>query len=672
MTTHTQNNWPIWLKETDDQLRRGKHIILYGNVDDCFLGDSATLISLSQYLDKYFISSGYENILHYDIVDGLRWSGHSPTGRNIESSTKTRADGARTPEQDDFSRFSSENQEETRQEGTSDAFRGGENLRAPNEVADYLRGEIFVQRAVPSVVVFEYSDKLFTDTQRQDRMERELVVTLKKCIAEAVETDSPKMTGRKNSMVIVASQLGALPTWFYQEHPLLALIEIRKPSKPEREDYIKHIYPVITDNKPLPPDVQSEIIVQFTELTYDLTLHDLDAIEKMCVAEKITVETSQEMKKLITSYRFGLPEDPWEAFNAQTIKDAPEKMRNDVIGQDHAVTAIVDMLKSANVGVTLSPTTNQSGKPRGVFFFVGPTGVGKTALAKSLARLIFHDEHRMKSFDMSEYSLEHAAEKLTGSPPGFIGYEAGGQLTNYMRENPFSVLLFDEIEKADQKVWDKFLQILEDGRLTDSKGQTSYFSQSVIIFTSNIGSDTFAKKYGLLHEPPKYDDVQKHYSHSVTTSADNIGIDKKHAASSEPPKPSEVQEHYLESVKRHFKTKIGRPEILNRIGDDNILVFDILRPEFIDPIAKKFLNALAQSAYAKKLWTCIFDKSVCEVIKSQVVEKCLFDGGRGVRNKLEELVQKQLNVWLFDNSPAPGTTLRLSLSPQGHLLVKKQ
>jgi ATP-dependent Clp protease ATP-binding subunit ClpA len=140
------------------------------------------------------------------------------------------------------------------------------------------------------------------------------------------------------------------------------------------------------------------------------------------------------------------------------------------------------MLTNAKVGISMSQVSGRNSKPKGVFFFVGPTGVGKMELAKSLSRLIFGDEEAFLRFDMSEYKEEHAAEKLAGAPPGFVGYEEGGQLTNKILERPYRILLFDEIEKAHPKVLDKFLQILEDGRLTDGKGQTAYFNQTVIIW----------------------------------------------------------------------------------------------------------------------------------------------------------------------------------------------
>jgi ATP-dependent Clp protease ATP-binding subunit ClpA len=128
-----------------------------------------------------------------------------------------------------------------------------------------------------------------------------------------------------------------------------------------------------------------------------------------------------------------------------------------------------------------------SNRPKGVLFFAGPTGVGKTELAKTITEFIFGSEHNYIRFDMSEFSQEHADQRLVGAPPGYVGYEVGGELTNAIRQRPFSVVLFDEIEKAHPKILDIFLQILDDGRLTSGRGETAYFSESLIIFTSNLG-----------------------------------------------------------------------------------------------------------------------------------------------------------------------------------------
>ena len=161
-------------------------------------------------------------------------------------------------------------------------------------------------------------------------------------------------------------------------------------------------------------------------------------------------------------YKLGVTDDPWRKLDREKLRGAEDFVRDRVKGQQHAVTHMLDIVKRAVTGIG----GRRGGRPRGVLFFAGPTGVGKTELAKTLTQLIFGDERAYIRFDMSEFAAEHADQRLLGAPPGYIGYDAGGELTNAVREKPFSVVLFDEIEKAHPRILDKFLQILEDGRLT--------------------------------------------------------------------------------------------------------------------------------------------------------------------------------------------------------------
>src|SRR6185312_6940135 len=194
------------------------------------------------------------------------------------------------------------------------------------------------------------------------------------------------------------------------------------------------------------------------DLTDGLTAWDLEAIRRTSRAERIPVVGP---KALVDYYKYGRRDDPWERLDPARIRTAREQLSRRVIGQAAAVDAVVRMLLSARVGISLAGGSAKAGKPKGTFFFVGPTGVGKTELAKALCEFLFGDDTAFARFDMSEYAEQHAAEKLTGSPPGYVGYEEGGHLTNRVRERPFSLLLFDEIEKAHGRVMDKFLQVLE-------------------------------------------------------------------------------------------------------------------------------------------------------------------------------------------------------------------
>jgi ATP-dependent Clp protease ATP-binding subunit ClpB len=267
------------------------------------------------------------------------------------------------------------------------------------------------------------------------------------------------------------------------------------------------------------------------------------------------------------------------------------------------------------MGLTGAQARSVGNRPRGVLFFAGPTGVGKTELAKTLTQLIFGDERAYIRFDMSEFAEEHTGARLLGAPPGYIGYDAGGELTNAMRDKPFSVVLFDEIEKAHPRILDKFLQILEDGRLTDGRGETAYFSEAILVFTSNLGIYV--------------EDAQGQRVQSV--------------------KPGDAQE-VVESrvrgaIEDYFKFRLSRPEILNRIGD-NIVVFGFITPE----IGAQIFDGMLRNVLARVRDEHKIELTVAQPVLDRLRELCIHDlsnGGRGIGNHLESLFVNPLSRALF-------------------------
>ena len=604
-----------WMTELDKQLRRGKHVLLYGNVEDRYeLNDRYD--PLDKCLDSYFRDRGYCGIIHYDIAE---------KGRVFPEASK--------------------------------------NVFRTCDSVDQIRRHLVDQDDNPVAAVFEYTDRMSGNPQQQTEAERKELILLKKTFTQARRITPEKLqehsalsieelSGRRNCMIFVASSLQALPSWFYQDHPSLALIRIPRPESQQRETFINRFFDKFAEIDISESDKKA-IRQTFIDNTEDLTISDMISIARTAQSEHRICKSAQEMKDLIFYYRYGAMDDPWEEFNREKIRDAYTEISKRVIGQDSAVSRIVNMLKLANVGITMSPSSGSGGgKPKGVFFFVGPTGVGKTELAKALAQQIFGDENRMHRFDMSEYAEKHAAEKLTGSPPGYVGYEEGGQLTNFVRENPCSILLFDEIEKADGGVLDKFLQILEDGRLTDGKGLTVYFNQSIIIFTSNIGAESLLNIEGM----------------------DNV--------SDESPAYEDVRRHFYSEVQRHFVEKLGRPEIFNRLGN-NILGFDLLRPKHIKGIFKKFMRNLEKSAEShnfklayKNASGTVTDKSEESLLCQWIIEIMkqrgnLLYGGRRIRVQMEENIEQPLAGWIFDNAPEEGAVLILDFK-DGKLTIEQE
>ena len=191
----------------------------------------------------------------------------------------------------------------------------------------------------------------------------------------------------------------------------------------------------------------------------------------------------------VVSYKTGIPLGKIQAQEKEKLLNMDLYLKKRVVGQDHAIKAVADSILESRSGL------NKKGQPIGSFFFLGPTGTGKTELAKSTAEFLFNDENAMIRFDMSEFKEEHSAALLYGAPPGYVGYEEGGMLVNKIRQKPYSVLLFDEIEKAHPSVFDTFLQILDEGHMHDRLGKEGDFSNALIIFTSNIGSEWIAEQF---------------------------------------------------------------------------------------------------------------------------------------------------------------------------------
>src|SRR3954452_20102098 len=217
---------------------------------------------------------------------------------------------------------------------------------------------------------------------------------------------------------------------------------------------------------------------------------DLPALEKeleerdsqQAAGSMVKEEVDEDDVAAVVGRWTGIPVDRLLEGETEKLVQMESRLHRRVVGQDEAVEAVANALRRARTGL------QDPNRPIGSFVFLGPTGVGKTELARALAEFMFDDEHAMVRLDMSEYQEKHAVSRLIGAPPGYVGYEEGGQLTEPVRRRPYSVILFDEVEKAHPDVWNVLLQVLDDGRLTDGQGLTVDFKNTVIILTSNVGS----------------------------------------------------------------------------------------------------------------------------------------------------------------------------------------
>jgi ATP-dependent Clp protease ATP-binding subunit ClpB len=289
----------------------------------------------------------------------------------------------------------------------------------------------------------------------------------------------------------------------------------------------------------------------------------------------------------------------------QKLVTMEERLGQRVIGQAQALTAVANAVRRARAGL------QDPNRPIGSFIFLGPTGVGKTETARALAEFLFDDERAMVRLDMSEYMEKHSVARMIGAPPGYVGYEEGGQLTEAVRRRPYSVVLFDEIEKAHSDVFNVLLQILDDGRLTDSKGRTVDFKNTVLIMTSNLGS----------HE------IQE------------AGSDE-----------AQMRKTVLEELRSHFK-----PEFLNRI--DDVVIFQTLTREHISTIIDLQLERL-RATLAERNLTLVLEQSAKELLTRDGYDYSY--GARPLKRAIQTYIQNPLAVKLLKGEILPGQTVRVS------------
>ena len=314
----------------------------------------------------------------------------------------------------------------------------------------------------------------------------------------------------------------------------------------------------------------------------------------------------------------GIPVQRLLESELQKLLQMEERLRERVVGQDPAVRAVSDAVRRARAGL------QDPNRPIGSFLFLGPTGVGKTELARALAQFLFDDEHSITRLDMSEYMEKHSVSRLIGSPPGYVGFEEGGQLTEAVRRRPYSVVLLDEIEKAHPDVSQVLLQILEDGRLTDGQGRTVDFKNSLVVMTSNIGSEMILEAGGAGGEV--------------------------------------MRNRLLAALHGHF-----RPELLNRI--DEILVFEPLGPEALREIVGLELRKVERRLRERDL-TFVADPEVLDLLAREGYDPVF--GARPLRRLIERRVQNPLARSILKGEWKPGDTIRVRVGEaEGGLLFER-
>jgi ATP-dependent Clp protease ATP-binding subunit ClpB len=365
-------------------------------------------------------------------------------------------------------------------------------------------------------------------------------------------------------------------------------------------------------------DYEREANLKIEKVKLEKELKELESKK----AEELVV-TWDDVAQVVSEWT-GIPVSKLREEEVEKLLKLEEELHKRVIDQEHAVVAVSEAIRRARAGL------KDPKRPIASFLFLGPTGVGKTELSKALAELLFGDEDALIRLDMSEFKEEHSVAKLIGAPPGYVGYEEGGKLTEAVRRKPYSVILLDEVEKAHPRVFDLFLQVLDDGRLTDSHGRTVDFRNTVIIMTSNIGSQ---------------------YLLSIPVDGDEERVQKEF---------EKAKEKVLEELRYHF-----RPEFLNRI--DEIIVFKPLTMKELFQIIDLLVAGINKRLAERNISIELTDKAKEHLVKLGYDPAY---GARPLKRTLQKHLETPLANLIIKGEIKDGQRVLVDLSEEGNLVFK--
>jgi hypothetical protein len=591
---------PRWIQDLERLLPIRSQFVVSGNIRDSFPtplqdGQTLTLAPLIRCLWSSLANQGYQFLLIYDPIDGVRPYPNEP--RVVELATRL---------------FDLK-------------LQGGCMAASLESLVDIMKA-VSSQREARCALVIDFASRLARQADHLDGAEHRFFLASQRLslIANPTMIRSDALSSAAappahlakplfNPVVWLVNRQQDLPSWLTLDSARVASLVIGQPDYQTRQQAAKLLADLFAGYARATPEQKEKFASDFADMTDGLNLSAMQDIGRMADRQEIALGNVDDA---VQCFKVGVMENPWkQTYLREKIATAQKFIEARVRGQHRAITKTIDILMRSVMGLTGAQARGRGSRPRGVLFFAGPTGVGKTELAKTLTQLVFGDERAYIRFDMSEFAEEHAGARLLGAPPGYVGYDAGGELTNAVRAKPFSVILFDEIEKAHPRILDKFLQILEDGRLTDGRGDTTYFTESIIIFTSNLGIYV-------------EDESGRRVQNVQTTDS-----------------PDVVEERVKNAIQDHFKFRLSRPEILNRLGD-NIVVFGFITPE----IAAQIMDGMLANVVARVHEEHRVNLVIPESVRGKLLQECTSDmsnGGRGIGNRLESALINPLSRALF-------------------------
>lgn len=636
--THSDRlaGWPTFVRELEGTLAVHAQYVLHGNIRDLYLvpgdedGTAARLEPITSVLWEALRRSGYRCLIGFDTVDGL--SLHSPD--TAEAAGQVLGAGVL---------------------GTQPSL---EKLRAHLSTVVSPAAELEPitlpdgREAPPprprAAMLIDYASRIPRVPGSLDQTERDFFLFCQKLANTArplPALEGPRPYALFNPIIWLSDGERDLPQWLAAGTERIRTIGLSLPGLDERHSAARLLARRFGVRNPAAGSPDARLIDRFALETDGMTLHAMREATRLAYDRQMGFD---RLPDAVRVYKLGIADNPWEGVRlreriragAAPDPDGPGpslhkgtslSLHRRVKGQTAAVNKTLDILMRAALGLSGSQATSSGSRPRGVLFFAGPTGVGKTELAKSVAHLLFGDTESYLRFDMSEFSASHAADRLVGAPPGYVGFEAGGELTSAVRRRPFRVVLFDEIEKAHSAVLDKFLQILEDGRLTDGQGVTTYFSECVLVFTSNLGI---------------VETDQRTNEKTVRVSTE-MGLSYE-----------QLRAVILAGIEREFKVVMGRPELLNRFGD-NIVIFDFISAPTAGKIFDSQLANILRRVGEEQQITVEVPTDIRDELRKHCTQN-LDNGGRGIGNALESAFINPLARGLFSRGLAAGSTVRIT------------
>lgn len=577
-----------WLQDLQRLLAIRSQFVISGSIRDSFLtpvGETQALVPLARALWEALRQRDFRFLLIFDPADGLRVYPDEPVAKELACRL-----------------FDLK-------------LCDGYQMMSLESLAKLMK-RVSAERDARCALVLDFASRLTRHSEQLSEAEHRFFIAAEKLSLYAAPV-VPRETGGQplfNPVCWLVNRAQDLPSWLTLDSERIASLVIAKPDYETRHAAASQLAALFAGYNEASPAAREQFLKSFTEGTEGMSLTALSDITELADRQQLGIRMIDDA---VRCYKVGALDNPWRKdYLREKIRNAHQFIEDRVKGQHPAVVKTLDILKRSVMGLTGAQARSGGSRPRGVLFFAGPTGVGKTELAKTLTQLVFGDERAYLRFDMSEFAEEHSSARLLGAPPGYVGFDAGGELTNAVRQKPFSVVLFDEIEKAHPRILDKFLQILEDGRLTDGRGDTAYFSETILVFTSNLG----------------------------------IFVEDQHGQRRQNVQPGEtydaVESKVRDAIGNYFKFKLSRPELLNRIGD-NIVVFDFINPEVAASIFDGMLRNVARRLFEE----CKIQLSMPATVRQELLSRCTKDlshGGRGIGNQLESCFINPLSRAMFE------------------------